>query len=379
MNSARPQRILAVLGTRPEVIKLAPVLQCLTEDPDCFCIDVIAVEQQNALLHDALAEWGIAPARIVALPESRPLAGSLAACLVPLHEIIKPLRPDSVLVQGDTLTAFAASLAASYERRPVAHVEAGLRTVDPREPFPEEFHRRLIDTLAWVHYAPTDRARNNLLAEGCAADRVSVVGNTVVDAMRRMLGADPGRAAAPDPPPYRMVVTAHRRESFGDGIGNICEALGRLVRERNDLEIVYVLHSNPEAYQPVRQLLANVDRIRLVRPLLYRDFLSIVASAHVVLTDSGGIQEEAPYLGKPVLVARTRTERPEALEQGNAELVGTDPFHIAAAVCRLLDDSDLYLRRAARIEPFGDGRAAERIRDDLRRRWAQSIRCGEKR
>ena len=373
MNGTRPQRILAVLGTRPEVIKLAPVLHCLREEPDWFCIDVIAVEQQNALLHDALVEWGITPSRVIALPESLPLSGSLAACLVPLHETMRTFHPDTVLVQGDTLTAFAASLAASYARFPVAHVEAGLRTDDPREPFPEEFHRRLIDTLAWVHYAPTDRARENLLAEGCAAERIAVVGNTVVDAMRRMLGADGGRAAAPEPPPYRMVVTAHRRESFGSGIGKICEALGRLVHERNDLEVVYALHSNPEAHQPVRQLLAGIDRIQLVRPLLYREFLSIVASAHFVLTDSGGIQEEAPYLGKPVLVARTRTERPEAVEHGNAELVGTDPGQIAAAVCRLLDDRELYLRRAARTEPFGDGHAAERIRDDLRRRWTESL------
>jgi UDP-N-acetylglucosamine 2-epimerase (non-hydrolysing) len=168
-----------------------------------------------------------------------------------------------------------------------------------------------------------------------------------------------------------MVVTAHRRESFGDGIGNICKALGRLVRERKDLEIRYVLHSNPEAYQPVRQSLADLDRVRLLGPLHYREFLSILASSHLVLTDSGGIQEEAPYLGKPVLVARNRTERPEALEHGNAELVGTDPFQIVSAVSRLLDDRDLYLRRAARVEPFGDGRAAERIRDDLKRRWTE--------
>jgi len=167
-------------------------------------------------------------------------------------------------------------------------------------------------------------------------------------------------------------VTAHRRESFGNGIGDICEAVGRLVRERNDLEVVYVLHSNPEAYQPVHQVLGDVDRVRLVRPLHYREFLRILASAHMVLTDSGGIQEEAPYLGKPVMVARMRTERPEALEYGNAELVGTDPVQIAAAVCRLLDDRDLYVRRATPVEPFGDGRAAERIRDDLRRRWIES-------
>src|SRR5262249_28940154 len=155
-----------------------------------------------------------------------------------------------------------------------------------------EFHRRLIDTLAWVHYAPTDRARENLLAEGCAGERIAVVGNTVVDAMRTMLRNDGGRAVAPEPPPYRMVVTAHRRESFGNGIGNICEALARLVRERDDLEAVYVLHSNPEAYEPARRLLADVDRIQMVRPLHYRDFLSILGSAHFVLTDSGGIQEE---------------------------------------------------------------------------------------
>jgi UDP-N-acetylglucosamine 2-epimerase (non-hydrolysing) len=286
-------------------------------------------------------------------------------------------RPDSVLVQGDTLTAFAASLAATYEQCAVAHVEAGLRTLDPREPFPEEFHRRLIDTLAWVHYAPTTRARDNLLTEGCAAERVSVVGNTVVDAMRRMLGYDPERAPAPEAPPYRMVVTAHRRESFGNGIGNICEAVRRLVRERSDLEVVYVLHSNPEAHQPAHQLLGDLERVRLVRPLHYREFLSILASSHLVLTDSGGIQEEAPYLGKPVLVARTRTERPEALEHGNAELVGTDRLQIASAVCRLLDDRALYLRRAARVEPFGDGHASERIREDLRRRWMGTLSTGD--
>jgi UDP-N-acetylglucosamine 2-epimerase (non-hydrolysing) len=351
------------------VIKLAPVVRAFAEDSGAFDVRVVAVEQQGDLLHRALEEWGITPDRVVSPAGNRAnLAAALAGMLPALYGVIEEERPDYVMVQGDTLTAFAAALAASYAKKAVIHVEAGLRSGDPREPFPEEFQRRLIDRLAWVHYAPTAGARENLLAEGCEAERVVVVGNTVVDAMRLALGRDPADVAESQMGPRRLLVTAHRRENFGRGIAEICEAIGRLIQKRGDLEVVYVLHPNPQARGTAEEALGTLPRVSLREPAGYREFLGLLADCTLVLTDSGGIQEEAPYLGKPVLVARNGTERPEAKEAGNAEVVGTDPDRICEAVGRLLDDAEEYQRRAARKQPFGDGRAAQRIREDLKRR-----------
>lgn len=366
-------RLLAVVGTRPEVVKMAPVIRCLEEEPEHFSVELAAVEQHGEVLHAALAEWGLRPARVLPLPRSEnttSLTASLSTMLPALYELIHGVRPDWVLVQGDTLTAFAAALAAAYAGRPVAHIEAGLRSFDRSQPFPEELHRELVGRLAQVHYVPSERARDNLLAEGCPADSIRLVGNTVVDAMRIMLGGEVTSFPLRDCAPFRILVTAHRRENFASGVKNLCMALDQLARERERLEITYVLHPNPEARRPVLEILRNVPQVHLIEAIGYRDFLTVLSNSDLVLTDSGGIQEEAPYFGRPVLVIRSRTERHEAAELGNAELSGTDTAAIVRAVSRLLDDPELYRQRAVRVEPFGDGHAAERIRADLKERSA---------
>ena len=376
-------RVLAVIGTRPEVIKSAPVVRCLSAAADLFSVAVCKVEQQDGVLNAALAEWELEPAHTIEARTSRRTPLHLLASVLPeLEDLFCTEKPDLVLVQGDTLTAFAGALAAAYAGCPAAHVEAGLRSGHRAEPFPEEMHRLLIDQMALILYAPTPLARDNLLRSGFAEEQIRVVGNTGIDAMRLMLGRLAGRGWRVEgeesifPPPAKrcrrsLLVTAHRRESFDGGIDRLCTALRELVRQRADLEIHYVLHPNPRAHEPVRAHLDGAERVRLLQPVGYRDFLSLLLNADLVLTDSGGVQEEAPYLGKPVLIARDRTERPEALELGTAELVGTDPAAITAAINRLLDCPELYRRRAVRTEPFGDGWAAERIRDDLRQRFQE--------
>jgi UDP-N-acetylglucosamine 2-epimerase (non-hydrolysing) len=397
MRNARrpPFSIVAIVGTRPELIKMAPVVRCLNEEPAVFTVRLWAVEQQDVILRRALAEWSVEPARVIRLSTARkdPVR-SLARMLPKLHVLLSAERPDIVLVQGDTLTTLAASLAATYARMPLGHIEAGLRSFSDSEPFPEELHRMLVAQMSAVHYAPTTRAAANLLKAGCHEDRVVVVGNTVIDAMRLTLGpdviglptdgADGGRCPLKRSQNARnlgfaaerrlIVVTAHRRESFSGGIDRLCSAIRELAATRHDIEFAYVLHPNPKAHEPVRARLSGVRRVKLLPPLSYREFLALLSSAHVVVTDSGGVQEEAPYLGKPVLVVREATERPEPVEQGAAEVVGLDTDSIVSAVCRLLDDPVLYRKRAVRVQPFGDGRASHRIRDDLRRRFGSDSR-----
>lgn len=362
-------RALLVVGTRPEVIKLAPVARALQKPPTRFHASLLAVRQQDQILDHALAEWDLVPeAAIDPGTRGKPLGATLAAALGAIAEELAARPPDVVVVQGDTTTALAAALAAFYAQIPVAHVEAGLRTFDPRQPFPEEAHRAMIDRLATVHYAPTERARKNLLAEGVPEDRVLVVGNTGVDAL---FAARAGRAALPGArrgERRTVVVTGHRRESFGEGTAAVCEALVSLVRRRADVEVVYVLHPHPSARAPACAILAGQERIRLLEPMRYRDFVALLERAHLVLTDSGGVQEEAPYLGIPVLVTRAVTEREELVELGRAEVVGLEPRRIFEAVVELLDDEARYQQMARPAAPYGDGQAALRIRADLERR-----------
>jgi UDP-N-acetylglucosamine 2-epimerase (non-hydrolysing) len=290
-----------------------------------------------------------------------------------LADVIAEAQPEMVIVEGDTTTNLAAALAAFYAGVPVAHVEAGLRSGDPQQPFPEEMHRILVDRIASVHYAPTIGARQNLLAENLLeGDRAMVVGNTVVDALLSA-ARDPAILTTALPADRRVLLaTAHRRENFGNGIESICRAVQRLATERDDLDVVFVLHSNPAAFGPVRAALGGLANVHLIEPQPYRAFVKLLARADIVLTDSGGVQEEAPYLGTPVLVTRELTERPEASEAGAAWIVGTDSNAIVDAVNRLLDDEQLYARMARHISPYGDGRAAERIRADLSRRLAHN-------
>jgi UDP-N-acetylglucosamine 2-epimerase (non-hydrolysing) len=364
-------KILVVLGTRPEAVKLAPVIRLLRDEPDRFLARICVTGQHREMIAPLLDFFGIVPdhdLRIMA--ENQTPAHVGGATLLALEPIVADERPDAILVQGDTTSVAAASVAGFYSGIRVGHVEAGLRTGDRRRPFPEEINRRIVGITADWHFAPTTRARDNLLREGVAAGAIHVTGNTVIDALQWTIGR-PELERIPLPyllPNRRLVlVTAHRRESFGPPLARICEALRGLAREfRDDAQIVYPVHLNPNVQGPVREALGNEPNIHLVPPLDYLAFVRLMRESVLVMTDSGGIQEEAPSLGKPVLVLREVTERPEAVEAGAAELVGTDPARILAAARRLLTDPKAYARMARAINPFGDGHAAERIVAALR-------------
>ncbi len=373
-------RILSVFGTRPEAIKMAPVVLALAAAAGIES-RVCVTGQHRAMLDQVLALFDIAPDHDLAVMQANQgLTDITTAVLKGLDPVLADLRPDRVLVHGDTTTSFAASLAAFYRRIPVGHVEAGLRTGNIYAPWPEEMNRRLADAIADLHFAPTERARANLLAEGAAADRVVVTGNTVIDALLRVVdrirhdaplrqGLDRrfdflASGCRPDQPKL-ILVTGHRRENFGDGFERICRSLARLA-ERADVEILYPVHLNPNVQGPVMRILGQRPRIHLIDPVDYLAFVYLMDRAHLIITDSGGIQEEAPSLGKPVLVMRETTERPEAVEAGTVRLVGTDEDLIVREAERLLDDTEAYAAMARAHNPYGDGRAAERIVATLR-------------
>ncbi len=372
------KKILFVFGTRPEAIKLAPVVSAFrdsefrgkdAEDSAPFAARVVVTGQHRGLLDQALDVFGIRPDYdLNVMRPGQTLFDSTSRILAALEPVLRAERPDLVLVQGDTTTAFCGALAAFYMGVPVGHVEAGLRTGDMREPFPEEMNRVLISKLAALHFAPTKASAENLQAEGIDATSTFVTGNTGIDAVldvrdRLVAGTlDGGELPALDAGKKLVLVTAHRRESFGDGFLGICDALVRLAA-RGDVEIVYPVHPNPNVREVVERKLAGVAGIHLVEPLSYVPFVELMRRAHILLTDSGGIQEEGPSLGKPVLVMRDKTERPEAVEAGTAVLVGTDATRIVAEAARLLDDSAEYARRSRMHNPYGDGRASARIRD----------------
>jgi UDP-N-acetylglucosamine 2-epimerase (non-hydrolysing) len=361
-------RVLVVVGTRPEVIKMAPVVEVLAATRG-FAPTLCVVGQQGQILDEALAEWGLEPTYRVVLPGTdRRLPVMLAAMLAPLADCIEDAKPDVVLVEGDTTTNLAASLAAFYAGVPVGHIEAGLRTGDLTHPFPEEMHRVLVDQIASFRYAPTEGARDNLRAEKVASSSIAVVGNTVVDALLDV-GQRPWNNRIPVPADKRLLlVTAHRRESFGAGMIAICTAILRLLRSRSDLYVIYVLHPNPAARRPAIRLLAGVPWVFLAEPQPYREFIQLLSRSYIVLTDSGGVQEEAPYLGVPVLVTRSTTERPEGAQLGAARIVGTVPGSIVAAVTELLDDPSLHAAMARPTSPYGDGYASARIVADIAKR-----------
>lgn len=363
-------RVLTVFGTRPEAIKMAPVVRALADDPSCEGL-VCVTAQHREMLDQVLDLFAIRPDRdLDVMRENQDLAQLTAAVVTGMMDVLAELRPDRVLVHGDTTTTLATSLAAFYARIPVGHVEAGLRTGDMARPYPEEMNRRVADTLADMHFAPTERARANLLAEGTDPASVFVTGNTVIDALLDVAGrlkSDPAlqrdmtaRFPFLDPARRLVLVTGHRRESFGEGFERICEALATLAA-RDDVQIVYPVHLNPNVQEPVNRHLGNLENVHLLAPLDYLPFVHLLAHCHVVVTDSGGIQEEAPSLGKPVLVMRDVTERPEAVEAGTVRLVGTDVGRIVEETARLLDDEDHYRAMSRAHNPYGDGQAAERI------------------
>jgi UDP-N-acetylglucosamine 2-epimerase (non-hydrolysing) len=366
---ARAPTVLAIFGTRPEAIKLAPVVRALAAEPD-LAVRVAVTGQHRELLDQVLAVFGIAPDHDLAVMVAGQSLPELTGRLLPrLDRVIASEAPAAVLVQGDTTTALVAALAAFYRRVPVGHVEAGLRTNDRHAPFPEEINRRLVSVLTTWHFAPTPGARDALLGEGIAAANVLVTGNTVIDALRHVLATtEPPLGTLPAPGRRLLLVTAHRRESFGPPLESLCRAIRRIADRHPDLEVCYPVHPNPNVREPVHRILGAHPRVQLLEPLDYVAFAHLLARADIVLTDSGGIQEEGPALGKPVLVARDVTERPEAVAAGVAELVGTDEERIVTRVGRLLDDPAAYAAMARAVSPYGDGRAGERIVGFLRAR-----------
>jgi len=362
------KRIAVVAGTRPEAIKLAPVVLELRRHPQLFDVRVIATAQHRRLADESFALFAIEPDYDLNVMTSRQsLTRVTSRVLERLEPVLADIGPDLVLVQGDAATAFAGALAAFYHRCAVGHVEAGLRTGDKYDPFPEEVFRRLVTPIADLHFAPTDAARAALLAEGVAASAIHVTGNTVIDALMSVARQDqplPARIArALGSRERRLVlVTAHRRENLGRPLRNICRALRDLARRFEDLLIVYALHPNPQVTNVVRAALGAERRVVLIRAPRYSQFVSLMKRAHLVLTDSGGLQEEAPALGKPVLVLRRTTERPEGVAAGVARVVGVETADIVAAATALLRDQRAYEDMARAISPYGDGKAAQRIR-----------------
>jgi UDP-N-acetylglucosamine 2-epimerase (non-hydrolysing) len=380
------KKVLVALGTRPEAIKLASVILELKKHPDTFQTVVCATGQHRQMLDQVLTFFGIEPDHDVdVMREDQSLSDLTAAILTGLRDVLVREAPDIVLVQGDTTTTFVASLAAFYHKIPIGHVEAGLRTGDKYHPFPEEKNRQLVGALADYHFAPTAWAGRNLIAEGVAPDRIWTTGNTGIDSLFAALdllrgagGAVPVDPAATGLPATvtagggterRMVlVTGHRRESFGEGFERICRALRAIGDANPDVDIVYPVHLNPNVRKPVFAMLGQdhgpgpgPSNIHLIEPLDYKHFVGLMARSHLILTDSGGIQEEAPSLGKPVLVMRDTTERPEGVDAGSVKLVGTDEEAITRETQALLDDGALYARMAGRKNPYGDGTAAKQI------------------
>ena len=357
-------RVLTVMGTRPEVIKLAPVIGALKARPAEYEVILCSTGQHRQMLDQALELFGLTPDRdLEVMVPNQTLPELTAAVMTSVTKAINDFQPQVVLVQGDTTSAMVSALAAFYSRVPVAHVEAGLRTQHRYDPFPEEINRRVISALATWHYAPTGSAVAALLKEGIESSSVLLTGNTVVDALMEI-----SRQVQPADVPagQRLIlVTAHRRESFGSPIENLCKALVELVDRNPDISVVYPVHLNPNVRQPVVRLLSGIPRIDLIEPVSYREIVRIMKACYLVLTDSGGIQEEAPVFGKPVLVLRETSERPEAVDAGTAKIVGTDQTTIVRETELLLHNPSIYAQMSRAVSPYGDGKAAERIERHL--------------
>jgi len=362
----RRLRVLSVFGTRPEAVKMAPVVLRLRQTPG---VDsrVCVTAQHREMLDQVLALFDLKPDHDLDLMQpDQSLAELTASVFRGLDPVLQQEQPDWVLVQGDTTTVMATALLAYYHRVRLGHVEAGLRTGDKWRPFPEEINRRVAGVVADLHFAPTDWARANLLREGIPEDRVVVTGNPVIDALQAIVAQPYDETKGPlagVPADRRLIlVTAHRRESFGRPLEDIFSALKRLAETyATRAEILYPVHRNPNVRQPAERILGGLPNVRLIDPLDYRDMAHCLQRAFLVLTDSGGLQEEAPALGTPVLVLRQVTERPEGLQAGTARLVGTDPDRIVAEASRLMDDPQAHAAMARAANPYGDGHAAERI------------------
>ena len=368
------KKILAIFGTRPEAIKLAPVIFALSPMAQ---VEICVTAQHRRMLDQAMCVFGMnADYDLDIMKNNQSLCDTSARILAAMGGVFEKSRPDIVLVQGDTVTASMAALAAFYHRVPIGHLEAGLRTYDPAAPFPEEINRQLISRIANFHFAPTQSAKENLIREGISSEQVFLTGNTIVDALQMII---PKAREAKWPnsfPPLDtllsqrdhhsgrlILVTGHRRENFGRPFQNICEALRQIANQVPDVVIIYPVHLNPNIETPVKKSLEGLKNIFLLPPLDYLSFVKLMDLAHIILTDSGGIQEEAPSLSKPVLVMRNKTERPEGVAAGVARLVGTEQETIVSAVLKLLQDPEDYSKMQSLQNPYGDGQAAARVAD----------------
>ncbi|CAM3373437.1 UDP-N-acetylglucosamine 2-epimerase [Klebsiella spallanzanii] len=369
-------KVLTVFGTRPEAIKMAPLVHALAKDPH-FEAKVCVTAQHREMLDQVLKLFSIVPDYDLNIMQpGQGLTEITCRILEGLKPVLESFKPDVVLVHGDTTTTMAASLAAFYQRIPVGHVEAGLRTGDLSSPWPEEGNRTLTGHLATYHFAPTETSRQNLLRENIADGRITITGNTVIDALfwvrDRALSDESLRNELTQRYPFlangkkMILVTGHRRESFGRGFEQICQALAEIAANNPDVQIVYPVHLNPNVSEPVNRILGHVDNVILIEPQDYLPFVWLMNRAWLILTDSGGIQEEAPSLGKPVLVMREMTERPEAVSAGTVCLVGTDSQRIVNEVTRLLQDESAYQAMSRAHNPYGDGQACHRILSALK-------------
>jgi UDP-N-acetylglucosamine 2-epimerase (non-hydrolysing) len=373
------KRILLVFGTRPEAIKMAPVVKAFQKRPDQFDTKVCVTGQHRQMLDQVLEVFDIQPDYdLNIMAPNQDLYDITSKVLLGMRDVLKEAKPDMVFVHGDTTTSLAAGLAAFYQHIQVAHVEAGLRTYNLEAPWPEEMNRQLTDRLCDYCFAPTETAKNNLLQEKIGA-QIPVTGNTVIDALlmavdiikarpeleRKITEELADKGYKPAAGKRYILVTGHRRENFGEGFLHICKALQEIALNHPDVDIVYPVHLNPNVQKPVYELLAGVDNIYLMEPLDYLPFVYMMQHCYLILTDSGGVQEEAPSLGKPVLVMRDTTERPEAVKAGTVKLVGTDAAAIVGNVERLLSDGDAYRTMSRAHNPYGDGKAGERILEGL--------------
>lgn len=369
------KKILLVFGTRPEAIKMAPLVKALQKDTEHFETRVCVTAQHRQMLDQVLEVFGITPEYdLNIMAPNQDLYDITAKVLLGLREVLKDFRPDTVLVHGDTTTSMAASLAAFYMQIPVGHVEAGLRTYNMLSPWPEEMNRQVTDRICTYYFAPTEQSRANLLQENIDAKKIFITGNTVIDALLMAVdiistttGVKEKMAKELQEKGYTVgdreyiLVTGHRRENFGDGFLHICKAIKELAALHPEMDIVYPVHLNPNVQKPVYELLSGLSNVYLISPLDYLPFIYAMQHSTLLLTDSGGVQEEAPSLGKPVLVMRDTTERPEAVEAGTVKLVGTDAEAIVSNVTALLQDKEMYKRMSETHNPYGDGQACERI------------------
>lgn len=364
--------ILCIVGTRPEAIKMAPVILALRREPWAKVV-VVATAQHRELADEVLSLFGIAPdVDLDLMQPNQKLADLTARALVGLDRVIGDTSPDMVIAQGDTTSVMAAATACFYRQVPFLHVEAGLRSFDMQNPFPEEFNRIVASRIATLHFAPTASARQHLLDEKVPDGDIVVTGNTVIDALHMVAAQDPPLPVDLDPARRLVLVTVHRRENFGEPIQGICRAIRTLVEEHDDVEVLWPVHPNPNVTGVAHETLGSNPRIHLVKPQPYGGFVAAMKRAHLILSDSGGVQEEAPALARPVLVLRRETERPEAIEAGVVRLIGTDTDVILRHGRELLRDADAYRRMARGESPYGDGHASERIVDAIKARFPAS-------